>query len=343
MVPLRIPVLEIACDESGNEGENLFAAGSTVFAHASTSLSEAQAKTIMDRLRHDTGSSANELKSSTLLKPVNRDLMEWLLSADSGLVGAGIVHFSEKRYFLVGKIIDLLVEEVLHERGEEVYLDGRARRMALRLYRDGPAALRPHWDPLVESFNSMIRAKQRKGIKATAADFYANVDLARAARTDSAVSHILRLIHAARPEAEDFVSRAQLTAVHFLTLDPVLAAVSQAPRTWFERTGAHIRVVHDNAPSLTPSRIATIVSELNNPSMPEFPSVPLEGISCVDSLKSHRVQVADLLAGVGRRLAEEALASRPDPLLIQLRPFVDRDSIWGDDPSWTAIVGVPLP
>jgi hypothetical protein len=55
----------------------------------------------------------------------------------------------------------------------------------------------------------------------------------------------------------------------------------------------------------------------------------LAGVRFVDSRSDARVQVADFLAGVARRIASDALNGRGDPRLTGLlASFVDKDSVW---------------
>ncbi|HZN72795.1 MAG TPA: hypothetical protein VFC00_14095 [Micromonosporaceae bacterium] len=61
-------------------------------------------------------------------------------------------------------------------------------------------------------------------------------------------------------------------------------------------------------------------------------------LTFADSRSDPRVQVADLLAGVARRLAWEVLEDRGNAALIALlRPYVDPHSIWADDRSWSLL------
>ncbi len=50
-----------------------------------------------------------------------------------------------------------------------------------------------------------------------------------------------------------------------------------------------------------------------------------------------RVQVADLLAGMGRAMAEQALLALPHPLQDDMWPIVDPHSVWGDVDAWTTM------
>lgn len=60
--------VEIACDESGSDGENLVAGTSRVFAHGSTDLSLDEASRLIASLQSDIRFGGSELKSQRLLK-----------------------------------------------------------------------------------------------------------------------------------------------------------------------------------------------------------------------------------------------------------------------------------
>ena len=103
----------IACDESGNEGENLMRAGSRVFAHASVSIDVPAAEALMQEVRERTDARGKEVKSSVLLKPRNLQVLRWLLR-DSLLVGRANVHLTDKRFFVSSKLIYLVVEDLMY-------------------------------------------------------------------------------------------------------------------------------------------------------------------------------------------------------------------------------------
>ena len=64
----------------------------------------------------------------------------------------------------------------------------------------------------------------------------------------------------------------------------------------------------------------------------------LTNVRLVDSMDDARVQVAEFVAGVARRIAEDALTGKRDAeLTTLLRPYVDPQSVWGDSGSWAAL------
>jgi hypothetical protein len=53
--------------------------------------------------------------------------------------------------------------------------------------------------------------------------------------------------------------------------------------------------------------------------------------------------VADLVAGVVRKVAEDELNDEGDPELTELlAPYVDDGSVWGEPRSWALVTGQGL-
>ncbi|MCE7003528.1 DUF3800 domain-containing protein [Kibdelosporangium philippinense] len=109
-----------------------------------------------------------------------------------------------------------------------------------------------------------------------------------------------------------------LRAEHREHLDLHVPAIVRAVDLW----GADkpVAIVHDRQNLLTPDRIALIKLTLGD---------RLADMTFVDSRDDARVQIADFLAGVARRIASDVLNGRGDAELVDaLRPYVDPLSIW---------------
>ncbi|GLZ28848.1 hypothetical protein Lesp02_10380 [Lentzea sp. NBRC 105346] len=97
--------------------------------------------------------------------------------------------------------------------------------------------------------------------------------------------------------------------------DPLYPAILRAVELW----PGQVSIIHDRQRALTDERIAALRSR----------SPRLAGITLVAARADARIQVADFLAGVARRIASDALNGRPDPVLTELLlPHVDKSSIW---------------
>jgi Protein of unknown function (DUF3800) len=249
----------VACDESGSEGERLIGGETDVFAHASVLLSvEAAAECVRevhDRIR----SPVVEYKANHLLREKHRPVLEWLLAPGGPIHGNANVHLTDKAFFIVGRIVDLIG-------------GGRdAEAMAAALHRDGPRAFgRERWEALLGSFNDLMRVRSRHG-------------------------------------------------AYLPVLDPLIPAVVRAVDYW-SADGHPVSIVHDEQLALTEDRIIRLKELLNG---------RLASLRLVDSRSDPRVQVADFLAGVARKIASNELNNRGDPSLTALlRPYVDPCSIW---------------
>ena len=290
-------------------------------------------------------SQASEFKSDQLLRPGGRNALAWLLSADGALVEHACAYAVDKDYFIVGKVVDLLVEEVTHAAGVDTYKNGQARSFALTLHRQGRRALgTSDWSALLTGFNSLMRARQRKGAKTTVDEFFAIVDRVRLRSKRRDVDDVLDLLWRARTHADDFQERLADVPDQLPSLDPLIASIPQTARSWQDKTGRPVRLVHDRQAVLTPVRVAMLIHALAHP-FAEFawivPPVHVTAIDQVDSKDDPRVQAADLLAGVSRQLATNALAGEPDDRIVLLRPFLDLNSLWSHDASWMALTGHP--
>lgn len=324
--------LTIACDESGNDGENVLSGGSPVFVHASVSLSPERAAELIGEVRARTGSRSAELKSKTLLQPKNRDVAEWLLQELASQNQASL-HLTHKRFFLVAKLFDSTAEEVAHALGQDMYASGGALAGATLLHYLAPQAYGEDWERLLHAFQLFLRSK--------------SADVART-NLMSLRSCTQRLLADEESMLRDIVGPLYLGISHLASLsalqlgegiegrlrtgDPLLSAIGATIHAWADSTGRAIHVVHDEAKELTPSRVEWLKYHLARPEL-VVPSrqgmgASLLALDLVDSKNDARVQVADLLAGIGRAVAESLIAEQPHPLVPLVAPMVSGLSVW---------------
>jgi len=91
-------VLEIACDESGYEGEKLIGSTTRLFAHASVRLPDAAA--VLAELRARIKSPATQYKANHLLREKNRAVLVWFLGPTGPVLGNGHVFLLDKADFV---------------------------------------------------------------------------------------------------------------------------------------------------------------------------------------------------------------------------------------------------
>lgn len=326
------PSITVACDESGNDGENLLGGSTPVFAHASVVLSEYQAAKIMHEVRTRTGNRSIELKSRTLLQKKHSDTARWLLEHPA-LANSVSLHLTHKRYMLVTKLFDATVEELAHDYGYDMYADGSALCGVNILFFMAPQLYGKQWDALLLALQNFFRAKTPDEANSTLGALdgqFAHVkthpDLLPGILLNTAhqgLAHLRSLSKLQLGEGIDHRLR---------TLDPLLPAIGAAVKFWYDKSGRPVEILHDDAKELTPEQISVMRRSLAAPEIVAphraGQGVRLAGISLVDSKADERVQVADLLAGLARTAAEAMISGTEHPLLGLIEEHMSELSLW---------------
>jgi Protein of unknown function (DUF3800) len=325
MEGLRGAVLEIACDESGFSGTNLLDAATPVFTHASVDLRVEEAVELLRALRSGFGWSLDELKSGQLLRRAQEgESLEGLLA---GLRGRAHVYLVDKEFFLATRIVDLFLVEPSYAAGTR--LTQSHRPAALSLYRSGRAC-GGEWRVFLEAFVRLVRMKRRHQPERALVERFFQA-------RDSLAGRGLG------PEAEavlDGLGRTRVRAVLARLahgdrsipppLEPMLPALAETVLFW-SAGQRQVLVIHDEQSALTASRLRRLQQvltdgadalgvDVHDAGTPPARMSPLAGLVTVDSRDDPRVQVADLLAGVARRLANIG-----DDRLLQ--PFLSLTSL----------------
>lgn len=336
--------IDISCDESGNNGENLVDSSTRVFALGSHDLENAESAEVMDWLRAESGVKAPELKAKYLFK-IDPDIVVELFA--ERLAGHGYVYLTETDYFAVSKVIDLLVEELTHSSGVDLYAGGQARALAQKFYAEGSRAVgRELWKRLLSSFNSLMRVNAgSSGVpKATVEEFFELAAEALSASKRRNVTQALELVARSREFADEFQNN--LGDQVLPALEPLFPAVAQTARHWYDVKGAEIRICHDDAPSLRKEGvIEALLENLRDPGpfKKYVRPIAVADLVLLDSSSDPRVQVADLIAGFSARIASGLLTGDRYPgFLDLLRPMVGKFALWGDDATFRELTGSRL-
>jgi hypothetical protein len=327
------PVVEIACDESGFSGSNLLDAATPVFTHASVDLRAEEAVGLLRALRHGLSGTHREFKAAQFLRgPRAAEALDLLLAA---LRGRAHVHLVDKEYFLVTRIVDLLVLEPSYAAGTRLTQDHRPA--ALALYRAGRRAGRS-WDEFLVAFVDLVRTRRRRPHELGDPErFFRTRDaLARAGLGPEATAVLDGI---GRTRTEVLLSGLARDDPRIPPpLEPLLPALAETVLFW-SGGQRQVLVIHDEQSALTAGRLRNLQRVLADgavtahPGGDPFPAgmvSPLAGLVTVDSRDDPRVQVADLLAGIARRSTSAALAralqpflsltSLQDPLTVRDRP-----------------------
>jgi hypothetical protein len=307
-------VVEIACDESGFSGTNLLDAATPVFTHASVDLGIDEAVELIAALRTGFRCSLNEVKSRRFLRgPQAGAALEWLLAA---LRGRAHVLLIDKEYFLVTRIVDLLLIEPSYAAGTR--LTQHHRSAALALYRSGRASGRD-WSAFLAAFVALVRTKRRHESDRNAlARFFEARDVLAAAGLGAQADAVLDGL--SRTRVETVLARlAHEDPSIPPPLEPMLPALAETVLFWSD--GRHrVLVIHDEQSALTAGRLRRLQEVLTDGVGSSVAGSALAGLVTVDSRDDPRIQVADLVAGIARRSPDIA-----DDVLLE--PFVSPTSL----------------
>lgn len=329
--------IEIACDESGFSGGNLVGGGhSPVFAHASISLQPETAAELIKHLRREIGArGTGEYKSPEILRPRRRPILLWLLGSGSPIHGNAYVHLTDTRFFVLARMVDVLLGGQPVSGITSPGRNARTRPLVLALYSYGDQSYgTSRWQEFLKLSANLFRTNNRWLPKAPVQTFFAAVDSLAASSAASEVSEVMDLLRSTRSIAEAtraaYLENPKLTPL----MEPLLPAMNRAVHYWGSYAQT-ISVVHDEQSALTPERIADIATAY----AASQPGRQLSDVRLVDSSREPRVQIADFVAGIARRVASDQLLHQADPeVAALLEPLVDHESVWvhSDSTQWPA-------
>ncbi|MFN8195643.1 MAG: DUF3800 domain-containing protein [Nocardioidaceae bacterium] len=299
--------VEVACDESGFSGTNLLDPSTPVFTHASVDLRADEAAALLDSLRSRHRWSIDELKSGQLLRsPHAVEARARLLGSLSGRAHVVVV---DKEFFLATRVVDLLLADRGYASGTRLSED--LRPAALSLFREGRRR-GADWSTFLEAFTSLVRTKSRRGTEGRSLDrFFRARDALLESDPSAAAAEVLGGLTRTRVRAVvDRLHRDDRSIPP--PLEPLLPALAETVLFW-SAGSRRVLVVHDEQSALTAGRLGRLQSELAD----EAGLSPLAGLVMADSRDDARVQVADLLAGLARRMPDAG----------PLAPFVSPTSL----------------
>jgi len=320
--------LEVACDESGFAGGNLVGTGnSVVFAHASISLGAATAAELLRQVHRAIGAKGGEYKSAELMRPRHRAVLRSLLGPASPLPEASHVHLIDTRFFVLARILDVLVGPGLVAGPDRPGTDPRLRALALTLYRSGEQAYgSERWQEFLTGAANLVRTNNRWLPKDPIELFYATLREMARHQADRNVAAVIASLQHTRSVAEATREAHLRDRTLSPLMEPLIPAVLRAVEFWGARA-ASIALIHDEQSALTPARIAEIAAAF----AANHPGHRLTEVRRVDSRYDPRIQIADFLAGIARRLAYDQLRGQPDAeLMTLLLPLVDPGSAWAE-------------
>ncbi|MFE1986045.1 hypothetical protein [Streptomyces mirabilis] len=332
----------IAIDESSYDGDQLHN-GDRYMILGSVAIDDIDAAAILDTLRRETGiqKSAPEVKFQKMFAGATagrrRVLLGELLAPGGPLHERASVYVIDKHYFVVAKLVDLLLEERFNAMGYDIVSNGVARQLAVDLATEGPRALgRAGFDRLIATAVGFFSKRNRTSEHVTVDDLFTVIQESHAyARRRKApqakkAAQVLEMLRKTRPEAEAFArerpAEATPTGEHGLlddSMDPLITAVPMVILHASTRYGGKLEVLADDQRLLTDDKLdvlergATAVGVVHGLIRDNH----LQDLVRGRSVDHPSLQLADLVAGAGRAVARWH-DGQDDPAGQDLHPVV---------------------
>lgn len=304
----------IAADESGWNGEALTHPDEPYVSIGSVAVDDADSAEIVAALRRDAGvQQAGELKfrhfagSRGTVNIRRIEVLADALRAGGPLADRASVFLIDTRFFVAGKIIDLLLEEFVHREGGDLHAGDEARMAAWTLFNEGPRALGVQlFDELIGQFTRFAGLRNRHQTQVTVAELFSILDRAESASTRRRVTGLLRELGRCREQADEL--QRHLTGPAFAAaMEPLTPSIPAVLGAWADRLGpvsvlldAHRVWTDDHLDTMW--QVMKLGRGLPNP-MFGWGSGRLRGLFWGNSADHPSIQLADLVAGAGRAVA----------------------------------------
>lgn len=302
----------IYCDEAGNSGERLLDAEQPHFVLVSNDFGTEEATSLLSHVQSPQGA---EPKFKTLRKSadgINR-LIRFL--SDPRLDNSRLViHCFDKRFMVVTKMVDLVIETLQHEMGIDLYKGGANLAMSNMMHFCLPVFCgKEATEKLLGTFVNLIRSRTDEVVDA----YYVAAKEAMEASVDSDFRNLLG------PFADRDLFHTWFNGIGPNVLEPAIPALFSQIGAWGARKSDRFRVVHDKSKPIlaTQSQFEQMMAMSGEPSLVvgydrrKF-HFPLRATSLEqgDSKEYPQIQVSDLCVGAVARFMKYKDSGVSDPL-----------------------------
>lgn len=289
----------IYADECGFTGSDLMNPDQPVFVFASHNFTEDEAVAILDA--HCAAFSGPEIKHEKLSKNLRGQNMVLAVLADPRVtpdrLAIGIAH---KQFATLLKIIDLVVETVMHEDGVDLY-DGAGNSALGNMWQAVFGLDRGLLTRICRTFQDLVRRPSPETLRAFEV-------VLRSAHPIEMIRAELSHLRASTARLMQ-VSPGTVPTFHGRDLDLAIAIALPTMHRWRERGGPGFELVHDDSSHM--ARQHDVWQWLVSPTAPEakvggagwsatYP-IGVTKTSFARSTSSRALQLADLIAGATAR------------------------------------------
>lgn len=290
----RSQIATVYLDESGNTGHNLADNAQPVFTLAGTKHSEQQACRLLDLLQCNSPVEAhfkNLKRRKSGQDGILRLMRHSLISPE--FVRVELLH---KRFMITTKIVDLLIETMLHRYGHDLYVGGQNIALSNMFYCCMPAFCgQDRVDIMHSAFISMVKVQGDDEARA----FYDAVEDMKDNSVNEGFKSDLNLILATRHSIMEILDGIDKSA-----LDPSIPAFFSQCVGWGDMHPKGFHVIHDDSKSIEQQEgLLSLFMDLTQKTVElgydrrKF-KLPLKALSLrFSSSQEHRqLQVADIVA-----------------------------------------------
>jgi len=225
--------IRVAFDEAGNTGQNLLDPDQEIFVLSSVCLSDSDASSILGLAGRQGELHFRNLKRSAAGRRAIVDVLRSPLLTRETLKIA-ILH---KPFMVVGKIVDLLIEELLRRLEIDLYERGGNIALSNLIYCVTPTLCgRDRFEQLQAKFVRMVRTKAGADVRA----FYDVVDSLCRHCINERYMETLELLRQTRAIVDDVLSQVEIT-----TLDPAVPAFLALCQAWEDQLDCTFDIIHD--------------------------------------------------------------------------------------------------
>lgn len=331
-VNVQPEVITIYLDESGNTGYNLVDQQQPIFTLASIKLLDDEALKVIELIKSNSPLEAhfkNLKRSKSGKKSIINLLKSEFIDADNTKVN--IFH---KEFMVTTKIVDILIETMMHLNGKDLYLNGQNIALANMLFHcfntfcSNELVFR-----MYKHFVVMIRDQEAKNIL----DFYTAVAEVKKSSSNAEFKSTIDLILLTQHHISDI-----LIGVDKHNLDPSIPSLFSHCVRWGREQPQGFHIIHDHSHSISKQKL--IFAQFMDWTQDSIElgydrrkfDLPLKGKSLkfADSKLHPQLQVADIVASSVAYWASGLTQSENnDELFLELNKldlakFVGENVIW---------------
>ena len=326
----KIPTIYL--DESGNTGSNLLDTNQPVFTLASCMFSNEESQKLLELVDSNSPHEAH-FKNLRRRKSGQDGIVRLMSNKLVDLKNVKISIFL-KEFMITAKIVDILIEHVMHLKGEDLYLNGRNIALSNMLYYCLPTFFDSDLvQSMYQCFVIMIREQDQESID----NFYQSVENVRKSSSDDKYNGNVDLIL----DTKIFVYDA-LKNIDKSCLDPSIPSLFSHCVLWGEAYPKGFHIIHDDSHSIEKQRL--LFAQFMDWTQAEVElgydrrkyKLPLKGKSfkLASSDQHSQLQVSDIIAssfsywaaGVSRGEEEDYLFLELNKL--NLDRFIGHNKIW---------------